>query len=93
MKMRVTRIFIKVLSLYGKEGLREEASYNRCKPEEAEEAWVVTNLAELSELQLCQPQGQHRIRLIQELWQVQNLDVQSTSKSGTTKRSENINIG
>ena len=32
------RIFIKVLSLYGKEGLREEASYNRCKPEEAEEA-------------------------------------------------------
>lgn len=79
-----------MLSLYGKENLREEASYNRGK---TEEAWVVTNLAELSELQLYQPQGQHRIRLIQELWQVQNLDVQSTSKSGTTKRSENINIG
>ena len=93
MKTRVTWIFIKVLSLSGKDNLREEASYNICKTEEAEEGWVVTNLAELSELQLCQPQGQHRIRLIQELWQVQNLDVESTSKSGTTKRSENVHIG
>ena len=50
MKVIVTWIFIEVSSLYGKENLREEASYNICKTEEAGEEWVVTNLAELREL-------------------------------------------